>query len=445
MQPAEMNQALQVDRRFRVLLAVVVAAAVGFTVMPPGLEWGNEREIDVTGGSIVKRLQWLPLYLSAMYVIWVRRTVVLVLYPYVNPFIVPFIIWAAITLIWSPEQAKGVRRLVILVGAVVIAYSFQLAAWRHNRLQRVVRITLSALMLASILMVFLMPSIGVDRGGNLWRGVTLQKNHLGQLASVGMLVWTHAMLARDARIGVCTAWILLSLVLVIGAGSTTGILTAVGSMFLLIALFRPPVRDPFGLTLILLGVFVLFALPLHFYMLIFGIPTFAEFAGPIFELFGKNVTLTGRDVIWDIMSAEIAKHPMQGIGYGSFWTGPDGPSGYVRDILFFTIWQAHNGYLDIINETGFIGFAISMLFMIYHAITLGRLASIDRVDFAFHTSFFVLFIAVNFSESAFFWGDQFLFLILLLSSLTMSRTLAAVAQVRQQEAAKSFSMAPNQS
>jgi exopolysaccharide production protein ExoQ len=91
-----------------------------------------------------------------------------------------------------------------------------------------------------------------------------------------------------------------------------------------------------------------------------------------------NYTLSGRTVIWDFVNNEIARRPILGWGYQSFWlVGPDAPSvveapGWVKNMP-----SAHNGNLDTILDTGYIGFFLFLIFTIttFHAI--GRVANHD--------------------------------------------------------------------
>lgn len=55
-------------------------------------------------------------------------------------------------------------------------------------------------------------------------------------------------------------------------------------------------------------------------------------------LYGDS-TFTGRTIIWDFANMQIAKKPLLGWGYQSFWlVGPDAPSiveapGWVKDMV----------------------------------------------------------------------------------------------------------------
>ncbi len=96
-------------------------------------------------------------------------------------------------------------------------------------------------------------------------------------------------------------------------------------------------------------------------------------------LYGDS-TFTGRTIIWDFLHTQIAKSPLVGWGYQSFWlVGPDGPSvvdapGWVKDMP-----NAHNGYLDTMVEMGYVGLLLLLTFIGATLHAVGRLA--DR-DFA---------------------------------------------------------------
>jgi exopolysaccharide production protein ExoQ len=71
----------------------------------------------------------------------------------------------------------------------------------------------------------------------------------------------------------------------------------------------------------------------------------------------KDPTMTQRTVIWAEVLPSIAKSPLQGYGYSSFWAGLNGES---MQTVLTTGWmegQAQDGYLDVLLELGVIGLA----------------------------------------------------------------------------------------
>ena len=72
---------------------------------------------------------------------------------------------------------------------------------------------------------------------------------------------------------------------------------------------------------------------------------------------GKDMTFSGRTRIWAIMKDEIVQHPILGAGYAAFWMAPDpmSPSNIFKIRMYIDPGEAHNGYVDVINELGIVG------------------------------------------------------------------------------------------
>jgi O-antigen ligase len=67
---------------------------------------------------------------------------------------------------------------------------------------------------------------------------------------------------------------------------------------------------------------------------------------------GRDTTLTGRTDLWPLVLA-LATNPMIGAGFESFWLGERLST--LQDALFFKPTQAHNGYIEIYINLGWIG------------------------------------------------------------------------------------------
>ena len=76
----------------------------------------------------------------------------------------------------------------------------------------------------------------------------------------------------------------------------------------------------------------------------------------ISNLVNRDETLTGRSVIWARLIPYVLNKPFLGHGLGGFWT----------NAMMEKIGNAHghNGYLDIILNTGFIGLVFFSMFLI---------------------------------------------------------------------------------
>ena len=81
----------------------------------------------------------------------------------------------------------------------------------------------------------------------------------------------------------------------------------------------------------------------------------------IFEVFGKDLTLTGRTTFWPYVIDNISRKPLLGWGFCAFWS-PLNPIALqiaeaIRGENYFTflIVNAHNGLLEFLLEIGFLG------------------------------------------------------------------------------------------
>jgi exopolysaccharide production protein ExoQ len=124
-----------------------------------------------------------------------------------------------------------------------------------------------------------------------------------------------------------------------------------------------------------------------------------------------NYTLTGRTDIWDVVNLEIAKQPLLGWGYRSIWlVGPDSPVMVDTGSWVRTMPSAHNGYLDIMLDTGYIGLIVFVIFIFatFHAI--GRVTQREPAR-AWLLLSIALFVSLqNFLESSWMQGGEALWL-----------------------------------
>jgi exopolysaccharide production protein ExoQ len=89
-------------------------------------------------------------------------------------------------------------------------------------------------------------------------------------------------------------------------------------------------------------------------------------------------TLTGRTFIWDFAFSEIARRPLFGWGYQSFWlVGTDAPSVFEAPGWIGSMPNAHNGYYDTMLELGYIGCGLLIVFILATIHLIGRVADRD--------------------------------------------------------------------
>ena len=133
-----------------------------------------------------------------------------------------------------------------------------------------------------------------------------------------------------------------------------------------------------------------------------------------------NYNLTGRTDIWDFVNSEIARRPLFGWGYQSFWlVGPDAPSivdapGWIKDMP-----SAHNGYLDTRLDMGYIGLTLLIIFILATLHAIGRIRETARAWLLLTVALFL--ILTNFLESGWMHAYDMLWLMFLIVAAEAGR------------------------
>jgi O-antigen ligase len=185
-------------------------------------------------------------------------------------------------------------------------------------------------------------------------GVTDHKNTLGMVCMVLGLgfEWRFLLAYRDRkdprrtkRLIVYALMLGMMVWIFVQANSVTAqSCFMLASIFLIASGTRRVARKPWLAYVLMAG---LVAVP--FATIFMGI------GGSALEGMGRDATLTGRTEIWkDVIS--MSGNPIFGTGFESFWLGSR--ANRMWQMFYFHPTQAHNGYIEVYLELGWIGIAL---------------------------------------------------------------------------------------
>jgi exopolysaccharide production protein ExoQ len=128
----------------------------------------------------------------------------------------------------------------------------------------------------------------------------------------------------------------------------------------------------------------------------------------------NDTTFTGRTYIWNYVLNFFDQRPLLGWGYQSFWAiGTDAPN-LKADNFITGLNQSHNGYIDVLLETGMVGFFIVVAFLVNLCRAIDRSWG-DRADVAILLLSLTLFCSFhNLLESSLTRGFAVPWIVLLL-------------------------------
>jgi exopolysaccharide production protein ExoQ len=107
-------------------------------------------------------------------------------------------------------------------------------------------------------------------------------------------------------------------------------------------------------------------------------------------------SLSGRGFIWPVCWEHIVQRPWLGYGYGSFWT-PSRIEVFLEEIQF-SIFEAHNGYLELLLGTGIFGCVLYVAFMVTTLCASAR-ATLQSDESSYSLLFGIMVFAFIYSNS----------------------------------------------
>ncbi|WP_300380944.1 O-antigen ligase [Henriciella sp.] len=301
--------------------------------------------------STFLRLLWLPVY--ALIGIGCAATLPRFLKTVVRlPFLVFILTLACLSWTWSINPEVTERRAIAIfattLGGLFLAVRYD---WRTLlRLLGAVWLFMAVISFASGLLT---PGFGVmsEVHPGAWRGMWWEKNALGgHMARAAFLLALLMIVDRPWRL-VWGGGLVMSVALVLLSTSKTALLGMMAGFAVLVvaAWMRRGIATT--LSTIWLGVISLGAI---------GLVILIE-PQLVFQLLGRDATLTGRTDIWTALLDAIAARPWLGYGYGAFWGLHSEPAYMVRLATEWLVPTAHNGWLETALSIGLIGLGGFML------------------------------------------------------------------------------------
>ncbi len=407
-----------------------------FTIAPENFDYSTfavDQAADAarlampTAGSPFSRGVWLALLALGITVPLARSRRALKLVRKVNPFLLCFLGLSAASAIWSIEPDITLRRFVRASTVALDLFAFMLLAGSTVTFQSVLRTIYTCVIIGSIIFVLAEPTMAIEQSAQVelvgaWRGLTTQKNGLGSISAVCLILWLHAWLSKERHWMICLAGAALAALCLMKSRSSTSLMAGVFASLLLLFLLRSPATLRRYMPY-LVGMFVCTLLAYSLAVLNL-LPGSGLLLTPITAITGKDLTFSGRTAIWNIIDENIARSPVVGSGYGAYWNEiPESPSMTMLQRLNYYPTEGHNGYLDVINDLGVLG-ALCLLAYVFFYLRQGL------AIFKTHRSLGALFLTLlfeqmvaNLSESRWFNTLSPEFVMFTFATLAMARVL----------------------
>jgi exopolysaccharide production protein ExoQ len=340
--------------------------------------------------------------------------------------LLPLTIWIMASYYWSAFPDLTIRRagreVIELVSIVLLMSTYS----RPTEILRIIFLAFLTILLADVASIPF-PSISNSEIG--FRGIHGHKNGLGEFCFFALPLFALAVF--DRRIA---HW------------RSTAALASICAVGLLVLSHSKSAVGLVGVTSILLfagwalrwtgrykGVFGLI------YFLIVAATTVTVLATGIEEtvtLLTSDPTLTGRTTVWRYVLYRWDENPYLGQGYGALWQVGPQIEAYLRhaEVTGWLMNEAHNGYLDVLAQTGIVGLVLLGVFILSGFLILLFAKQRDLHEpnvwqlFAMYLTLGMLL--YNITETSFFSGADWL---LFVAMCAFALSSGGYSQARQAE------------
>lgn len=321
---------------------------------------------------------------------------------------------AALSAAWSDQPILTLRRSALLFLSTFLAIYLG-ERYSLSKQMQLLASTFCLMILAILILRIAAPSYVVDHVSHpgAWKGLSAYKNAFGQYMAIAVVLLS---LVRFRQFD----W--LRYAFLVAAAGMLLLSQSAASVFccVLVVAVMPlwrwaRVREKQQLPIYTMATMVLVA----------GMYFMTTHPWLVFNLLGRNSTLTGRTQLWASVWEAIMRRPILGYGYDSFWASMRAEALDVRIGAGWLAQRADNGFLDLALSLGALGMC---LFVFVFAQSFRRsidyLRSEPRAIGLWPITYLCIFLVQNMSESTLLTRGTFplLVFVMITTSLALSRS-----------------------
>ena len=276
----------------------------------------------------------------------------------------------------------------------------------------------------SFFFALFMPKYGIMNTNAItgaWRGIYPHKNGLGESMFASFLTFYFLSLVSQSRQLLFRVLCFLSVVLIFFGESATALMSVVFIFSTAQGLSRLSLKSKRSVFFVLL--FLIFAC----FMLLLITINFNTFL----SVNDKDVTLSGRTLLWDTLWDFIIQRPWLGYGYGSFFSSAGREVNLLWQVHGWSPVHSHNGYIQLWLNLGLIGlvtFILGYFSCLFNSLFRYLVSKEPQMLWVFLFLMYTVFL--NLTEVSFVGANSIIWIITLTSIYSMKKI--APAQVTPQ-------------
>lgn len=331
-----------------------------------------------------------------------------------NPSITAILMLSVFSIIVSNYPDLSSRRVLALILTVLFSFSIYLQ-YPDFSLIKLLGVVFLIITILNVLMIIFLPDWGIMKGYHegAWCGIFTHKNTLGNYSVIALIIFqTLVKSAKSKKLRIFWgAFTIVCVLMVIKSESMTAYICT--GMVFATRLFLG-LAHSMRKSLVVILLFGLIALGSGLLIV------FSQYEN-IVEMIGRDASLTGRIPLWKAV-LEFGNGGFFGFGYKSFWVGDKYPSGEIHKLINWPALHAHNGFIDVWLEIGWIGLVISTFQVFYYMSRHFKIALKGHNEQEFWFVFLIIFILHNLVTSN-LWSHNDIYTVLFVFSMLAGKSI----------------------
>lgn len=272
--------------------------------------------------------------------------------------------WFWLSIVWAIDPGVAARRIA-LTTMIVLTIFGMVRRLDYPVTIKALRIVMGILLIANFIAIFVDPSFAMHGDeqtpiydktlDGLWRGIMIHKNFAGPACAYTILLFLFDRKSISYYISIPVVAAAFYFLLQTGSKTAVGLTLMAVAVGLVFEYWPRKGRAPVMITLMILS--------------IAGSVIAFLYTNPLAGNFTDPKAFTGRPLIWKALYSYWEDHAWLGSGYGSFWNiGPNSPINHYASGWVTKIEIGHNGFMDLLTQTGIIGLALAIAAAIIYPI-----------------------------------------------------------------------------
>jgi O-antigen ligase len=327
--------------------------------------------------------------------------------------------------IWSVDLEKTLVRSIATFGTTLFGIYFS-TRYSIKQQLHILGWVFGLAIFLNVFFAIVLPQYGIMQGihTGAWRGIYTHKNGLGAMMALSTIIFIILAVSNKTNASLFYGGIVSSIILLLLSRASSPLIYLIILIciyFIINFLFANKSKVKYQLKALFVSLIIVFSGALIIWSIIAS--------EAIANIFGKDLTFTGRTALWSFVWELVQKRPWLGYGYEALWSSHNSETESIWLALAWEAPNSHNAFLEVLLGLGFLGFfllAVHILINFLKGITL--IYQTGRLDYFLVVMLIPLILFSGLTEAYFISRNSIYWVLYVSTTLSLQQNSNTVSE-----------------